>query len=305
MKHLILLFAISFLFSAFISCSDNASNPVSSTEEKESLTVDFARNGPDQDFYLTLVLNDTLRFSSSGSNNIIVNNLADGTYQLSFEDVRANCSVEGGNLSEIEISNDEVATTSIAIDCKAAFIDEILFVRTENGQHNLYVMDFDGSDQQLISSNIELESGYSISKDGTMVAFTGKAEGNNEIYIINADGSNKRNISMHPANDTDPVWSPDNSRIAFVSSRDGNKEIYIVDPEGNGMIRVTANPATDNRPVWNPFSSLIAFVSDRNGNKDIFVSNRDGSQQAQLTLNPEFDSKPVWHSQWRYHCVYK
>ena len=86
----------------------------------------------------------------------------------------------------------------------------ILFVSEWERNHEIYVMDANGSNIQRLT---------------TAKTDTGSWQGQ-------------------------PVWSPDGRRIAFVSDRDGNQEIYVMDADGGNVERLTSNDHYDGHPDW-------------------------------------------------------
>jgi TolB protein len=93
---------------------------------------------------------------------------------------------------------------------------------------NVYVMNGDGSGQQLIGPGYE----PSFSPDGTKVAFVGQSI--NSVLVANVDGTNVHQLSDSGYADG-PSWSPDGSKIAFVYSpgnQQDDREIWTVNATG-------------------------------------------------------------------------
>jgi Tol biopolymer transport system component len=102
---------------------------------------------------------------------------------------------------------------------------KIAFASYRDGNHEIYVMNADGSGQTNLTNNPSTEQAPSWSPDGKKIAFyslrndvpdakdygkDGRAwnEYNAEIYIMNSDGSEQINITNGPAYDGYPSWSP-------------------------------------------------------------------------------------------------
>jgi len=171
---------------------------------------------------------------------------------------------------------------------------KIAFVSERDGNHEIYVMNADGSEQKRLTNNPAIDTEPSWSPDGKKIAFVSGRDGNPEIYLMNVDGSRLERLTNNPAIDVEPSWSPDGKKIAFRSNRDGNYEIYLMNVDGSGLERLTNNPADDGLPSWSPDWKKIAFVSDRDKNGEIYVMNVDGSGQKRLTNNPADDGLPSW-----------
>ena len=104
--------------------------------------------------------------------------------------------------------------------------------------HEIYVMNADGSGSRRLTHNRAYDGEPAWSPDGRKIAFqsTKTIAGNREIYVMNADGSGKRNLTRNPAQDSRPSWSPDGRRIAFVSNRDGRRlEAHVMNADGSGQ----------------------------------------------------------------------
>lgn len=144
----------------------------------------------------------------------------------------------------------------------------IAFQSGRDGNHEIYVMQSDGSAQTRITNEPADDGWPSWSPDGKQIVFCSRRDGNWEIYIMDADGKNIRRKTNHASNDAYPRWSPDGRKIAFSSDREGNWEIYTMDADGGeekGLVRLTDSPRyQDIRPTWSADSTRIIFASSLN-----------------------------------------
>ncbi len=145
----------------------------------------------------------------------------------------------------------------------------IVFRSGRDGNHEIYLMNADGTGVQRLTDNEATDTMPSFSPDGREVAFTSNRGGDYEIYTlkIGADGKpgELRRITHSPGFDTHPVYSPDGKWLVFSSSRGGlNDEeplLTIFNPQPYGelytirladgvAVRLTHNKWEDGTPTW-------------------------------------------------------
>jgi len=189
----------------------------------------------------------------------------------------------------------------------------IIFTRLGNGLVDLYAMDVNGHDLQLLTTSYAFDDWGNWSRDTFKIVFQSDRVPDStftarfQIYAMNSDGSNVGQLTFpNPARDTitghvidttsnfHPAWSPDGTKIAFASTRDTNSQIYVMDPNGFNVVRLTHTSAEDAQPAWSPDGSKIAFATNRDGNNEIYVMNANGSAQVNLTNNAASDLTPAW-----------
>ncbi len=138
---------------------------------------------------------------------------------------------------------------------------KIAFTSTRDGNHEIYSMNADGSNQTRLTNNAAADDNPAWSPDGTKIAFTSIRDGNYEIYIMNANGSSQTNLTNNVSRDDYPAWSPDGIKIAFTSHRAGgiNDEIYVMNTNGSSQINLSNNAASDYDPSW---KSMIISEED-------------------------------------------
>jgi TolB protein len=128
----------------------------------------------------------------------------------------------------------------------------IVFSADLAGNHDIYLMNPDGSGMEQLTFHEANDRAPAWSPDGTQIAFESYRDGNWEILVMDADGTSLRNISNNPGRDLWPTWSPDGSRIAFQSDRARNWEIYSMNADGSDQQRLTDNEVKDSEPAWRP-----------------------------------------------------
>jgi len=146
------------------------------------------------------------------------------------------------------------ATTFPGYNGKIAFSSD-----RDGANHEIYVMDPDGSNQTRLTSNTLPDTNPAWSPDGTRIAFVSSRDGNAEIYVMSADGSNPTRLTNNSVGDTNPTWSPDGSRIAFLSGQSGVNTIWIMNADGSNAFQLLPNSLNANFPAWSPDGTRIAF----------------------------------------------
>jgi len=170
----------------------------------------------------------------------------------------------------------------------------IAFMSDRDGNWEIYLMDYDGTNQTRLTNNESRDFGPVWSPSGDLIIFSGSTDNADAIYLIPIRDSTGNGSAYKIADGSNPVWSPDGSSIAFVVEEDRNQEIYVMRSDGSDQVRLTNNPGYDLQPIWSPDGTKIAFTSRRNDQQDVYVMNANGSAQTKLTDSPTLDEKPAW-----------
>jgi Ca2+-binding RTX toxin-like protein len=126
------------------------------------------------------------------------------------------------------------------------FNGKILF----NRDGNLWTMNPDGSNQQLLTSGCCGRW----SGDGTQIVFQ-KGDGN--IWKISEDGSGETQLTTDPAFDNVPSFSPDGSKVVYNSFRNSQREVRIMNSDGTGDAFVDIGSG----PIYSPDGVHITYMT--------------------------------------------
>ena len=174
----------------------------------------------------------------------------------------------------------------------------IAFRSQRDGNAEIYVMNFDGTEQTRLTNHRDGDFRPAWSPRGDFIAFDSSRNGRSDIYVMTDRGEDPTRFTTHPANDMRPAWSPTGEHIAFDSDRTGDFDVYVMDANDTSTPprNLTNHPARDWWPAWSPDGKRIAFTSDRDGNQEIYVmdANDPTTPPINLTDHPADDFRPVW-----------
>jgi Tol biopolymer transport system component len=185
----------------------------------------------------------------------------------------------------------------------------IVFTSNRDGNHEIYIMYADGSNQINLTNNPADDHSPAVSPDGKKIAFASNRTGNYQIFVMNIDGTQVTNLSRNSNQEGgDPqsagyldliyrkplLWTPDGKQLIFGTS---DKQFYIMDSDGSHRqyLRDFRAPF----PESSPDGQFIAFFDDsvksEHGNSPVLVVEKvDGSSKHQLTSPEAF----VWDFSW-------
>ncbi|HEY4695808.1 MAG TPA: DUF5050 domain-containing protein, partial [Candidatus Hydromicrobium sp.] len=127
---------------------------------------------------------------------------------------------------------------------------KVIYESGTKGNEDLYVMDYNGENSQLISSINMRKRAPAISIDGKLIAFMSYEGNNSFISTMDGNGENVKMVSGSLVNCGHPGFSPDNNYLAFESTIEGQQEIYITDPDGSNLTRLTNAAGNDSDPCF-------------------------------------------------------
>jgi Tol biopolymer transport system component len=174
---------------------------------------------------------------------------------------------------------------------------KIAYEAPAQGRFHVFVMNFDGSDQTLVSPGVDSYSNFddtdpSWSPDGTQLAFGSTRGGTWNIWVVNVDGSGLHRLNDHFG--IQPTWSPDGAHIAY----EADDAIREMNADGSGDHVLSAPPpgGYDDNPDWSPDGSRLVFAQRNfDGTASALYSiAADGSDQRQLTSGAFADYRPAW-----------
>ena len=166
----------------------------------------------------------------------------------------------------------------------------IAFVSSRSGYKEIWVMDYDGQNQQQLTNSHTIAVTPRWSPDDSRIAYTcfGEPKGppTAQICMYSMELGRKVAFQHYAGTNASPSWSPDGTKLAFMASPGGTPNIYTAEAASGGNLkRLTVSAGPDAQPVWNrKTGQQIAFVSGRGGLPQLYVMNADGTNVEKLDL---------------------
>jgi TolB protein len=171
---------------------------------------------------------------------------------------------------------------------------KIFFVSDRSGRKEIWVMDYDGSNQRQITHQGSISLSPRISPDGSRLAFSSLTRSGWEILMFSVDLNRLVSFPHFGGTNLSPSWSPDGARLALSSSRGGHSEIFVCDASGGNLHAMTTGRGPDVSPVWNrKTGAQIAFVSGTTGLPQVYTMEADGTNQQRMT-DQGYAVSPNW-----------
>jgi TolB protein len=177
---------------------------------------------------------------------------------------------------------------------------QIAFVSNRSGNKEIWVMDYDGSNQHSITQLKTIALTPRWSPDATRIAFTCyesfRGVTSAQLCMYSTDSSRLISFPRFRGTTCCPAWSPDGKQLAFMASGTGDPGIYVSDSDGAHEHRVTLTRGVSTSPVWNPRTGKqIIFLSDRGGEPLLYEMNSDGSNIEKIEMpDMGYVVDPAW-----------
>lgn len=168
------------------------------------------------------------------------------------------------------------------------FLSKIAFVSDRSGNSELWMMDWDGSNQVQLTKHGALALAPSWSPDGRQLVFTSYLRGDPALYLLTPSEGYLKQLWGEGGVNSSAAFSPDGSRIAFASSLDGNVDIWLIPVAGGAAQRITTARAIDTQPSWAPNGHQLVFTSARSGSPQIYLMDADGANVRRLSFGGDF-----------------
>ncbi|SET03998.1 carboxypeptidase-like regulatory domain-containing protein [Hymenobacter actinosclerus] len=165
-----------------------------------------------------------------------------------------------------------------------------LFVRTENGNTDIYSSNETGSTLTRLTTSAFVEANPQLSPNRDRIAYTSNATGQFQLYTMNRDGSDARQVTLQPVDGyfnqgIGYRWSPDGGQLIYSSYN----KLYRINRDGTGLVLLaTAPPDRHFREMdWTGQGNRIVVqtVGVSIYDSEFYLLNTDGSNFTQLIGN--------------------
>src|SRR4029453_507326 len=106
-------------------------------------------------------------------------------------------------------------------------LTSLAFYSDRSGNKEIYLMDYDGSDQRPVTAHKSISMSPAWSPTGDAIAYVAFFNGNPGIYMVDLTNGLKKGMVTDGSLNSSPCFSPDGKRIAFARSLGGNIEIFV------------------------------------------------------------------------------
>ena len=174
------------------------------------------------------------------------------------------------------------------------FLSQIAYASNRSGNWEIWLMDWDGSNQRQITNHRAMAILPSWSPDNDRMVYTLFSGGRSEMYIINRRGGGRIHVQTGVGLNTSATFSPVSNDIAFVGSVRGNPDIYVIKDDSTNLRRLTSEGSIESTPEWSPSGRQISFTSGRSGTPQIYIMDADGSNVQRISFDGDWNDDATW-----------
>lgn len=105
---------------------------------------------------------------------------------------------------------------------------KIVYVSTASGNHDIWIMNPDGTAQKQLTFDTHSDFDPSVSPDGRHIVFASERSGITKIWEMDISGENLRQVTRGATSDYLPYHAPDGQAIVYTSSDTRNQTLWKI-----------------------------------------------------------------------------
>jgi TolB protein len=205
-----------------------------------------------------------------------------------------------GTLNEdgaVQIAHQYAADILAVFGVKSLIGTRVVFVSNRTGAKEIWVMNWDGTNQHALTHYNAISSFPSVSPDGQKVAFTSWLRDSPKIILFSLEtGRQLPFYNQRASMNCCLSFHPHGKEVIFSSTASGGiAQLYSANIDGSGLRRITTSRGIDTEPKINPKTgSDIVFVSGRGGGNPQVYLMREGGDAERLTDGTGDAVNPSW-----------
>ena len=174
------------------------------------------------------------------------------------------------------------------------FLSRIAFISDRSGAKELWLMRWDGSDPQQLTTHKSIALAPAWSPDGQWLAFTSFLRGQPQLFVLRPTQGAFKPISTLPGVNTSASYSPDGKQVVFAAGDNGDTHLWVVPAEGGTPVRLTSTRGISTQPAWSPNGRQIVFTSTMGGSPQLYAIDAEGTNLRRLTFEDQFADEAAW-----------
>ncbi len=174
------------------------------------------------------------------------------------------------------------------------FLSRIAFVSDRTGAKELWVMRWDGTEAQQLTTYRSITLSPAWSPDGEWLAFTSFLRGPPQLFVLRPTQGYLKTLSTLPGVNSSPNFSPNGKTVAFAAGAAGVTDVYVVPVDGGTPMRLTHTLGISTQPAWSPSGRQIAFTSNAGGSPQLYVMDAEGTNVRRLTFDDKYADEAAW-----------